>query len=98
MNIEKNEYIENLEKRIEKLEDILEHLFVQEGKEINMAHCPIGDITLGANCNITLNSCPVGAVVSDIDDAEDRLDELECRLDGLLCNLDNAENRINSNL
>ena len=96
MNIEKNEYIESLEKRIERLENIIEHLVVQDGKEINMTHCPIGDITLGANCNITLNSCPVGAVVSDIEDAEDRLDDLECRLDELLDNLDNVESSINS--
>lgn len=94
MNIEKDEYIQGLEKRIEKLENILEHLFVQQCKEISMKNCPIGDLKLGDNCNITLQTCSVGAMITDIEDAEARLDELECRLDEVVANLEEAETRL----
>lgn len=95
MNMEKDEYIQGLEKRIEKLENILEHLCVQQCKEISMTNCPIGDIKLGDNCNITLNACAVGAMIPDIDDAENRLDEVENRLDEVMADLDDVENRLN---
>ena len=96
MNIEKDEYIQSLENRIEKLENILEHLCLQQCKEMSMANCAIGDIILGDNCNITLNACSVGAMLPDIDDAEDRLDEVESRLDDVMAHLDDVETLMDS--
>ena len=94
MNIEKDEYIQSLEKRIEKLEDLLEHMCIQQCKEISLSNCPIGDIKLGDNCNITLQTCSVGAMIPDIDEAENRIDDLESKLDELLTDLDEAECRL----
>lgn len=86
MDIEKEEYIKNLEERIEKLEKIFDHL-CNQCKEITLTKCSLGDIKLGNDCNITLNSCPVGGVISDIEGAESRADDLECRIDDIECRI-----------
>ena len=87
MNIDKEEYIKSLEERIEKLEKLFEHLCIDQCKEIALTKCSLGDIKLGDNCNITLKNCPVGGVISDIEDAESRADELECSVDDLECRI-----------
>lgn len=94
MNIEENEYIQSLEKRIEKLENLLEHMCIRQCKEISLSNCPIGDIELGDNCNINLQTCSVGTMIPDIDEAENRIEDLESRLDAVLTDLDEAECRL----
>ncbi|MCI8379567.1 MAG: hypothetical protein HFH72_13815 [Lachnospiraceae bacterium] len=93
MDIDKEEYIKSLEERIEKLEKLFEHLYINQCKEIALTKCSLGDIKLGDNCNITLNSCPVGGVIPDIEDAESRVDELECRIEDILADIDEAGTR-----
>ena len=96
MNIDKEEYIKSLEERIEKLEKLFEHLCINQCKEITLTKCPLGDIKLGDNCNITLNSCPVGGVISDIEDAESRVDDLEGRIEDILVDIDETETRLDT--
>ena len=90
MNIDKEEYIKSLEERIEKLEKLFEHLCIAQCKEITLTRCSLGDIKLGDNCNITLKNCPVGGVISDIEDAESRVDDLENRIEDILNDIDEA--------
>ena len=90
MNIDKEEYIKSLEERIEKLEKLFEHLCIDQCKEIAFTKCSLGDIKLGDNCNITLKNCPVGGVISDIEDAESRVDDLENRIEDILNDIDEA--------
>lgn len=40
--------------------------------------------------NITLKNCPVGGVISDIEDAESRIDDLENRIEDILNDIDEA--------
>ena len=54
----------------------------------------MGDIKLGDNCNITLKNCPVGGVISDIEDAESRADDLESRIEDILADIDEAGTRL----
>ena len=89
MNIDKEEYIKSLEERIEKLEKLFEHLCIDQCKEITLTRCSFGD-----NCNITMNSCPVGDVISDIEDAESRADDLESRIEDILADIDEAGTRL----
>ncbi|MDE7312372.1 MAG: hypothetical protein K2N87_12255 [Eubacterium sp.] len=96
MNIDKEEYIKSLEERIEKLEKLFEHLCINQCKEITLTKCSLGDIKLGDNCKITLNSCPVGSVKPDIEDAESRVDDLESRIEDLLFDIDEAETRLDT--
>lgn len=63
MNIDKEEYMKSLEERIEKLEKLIEHFCMNQCKEIILTDCSLGNIKLGDNCNITLNSCPVGVLM-----------------------------------
>ena len=56
----------------------------------------MGDIKLGDNCNITLNSCPVGGVISDIEGAESRVDDLENRIEDILNDIDEAGIRLDT--
>lgn len=77
MNTERDEYIQSLEKRIEKLENLLKHLCIHQCKEISLTDCSLGEIKLADNCNITLNDCTVGGVIPDVEDAERRVDDLE---------------------
>ena len=94
MNIDKEEYIKSLEERIEKPEKLFEHLCIDQCKEITLTRCSLGDIKLGDNCNITMNSCPVGDVISDIEDAESRADDLESRIEDILADIDEAGTRL----
>lgn len=87
MNIGREESMNNLEKRIEKLEKLFEHLWIDQCKEITLTKCSLGDVKLGDNCNITLKNCPVGDVISDIEDEESRVDDLECSVDDLECRI-----------
>ena len=96
MNIDKKEYIKSLEERIEKLEKLFEHLCIDQCKEITLTRCSLGDIKLGDNCNITLNSCPVGGVLSDIEDAENRVSHLENRIEDIMNDIDEAETRLDT--
>ena len=96
MNIDKEEYTKSLEERIEKLEKLFEHFCMNQCKEIILTDCSLGDIKLGDNCNITLNSCPVGDMISDIEDAENRVDDLESRTEDILADIDEAEARLYS--
>ena len=91
---EKEEYILNLEQRVEKLEKLLEHLCIEQCKEISFNDCPIGDLTLGDNCKVTLQTCSVGAMFSDVEDAENRVNDLESRIDDIMTDLDVAESRL----
>lgn len=91
MDIDQEEYIKSLEERVEKLEKLFEHFCMNQCKEITITNCPLGDIRLGDHCNITLNECPVGGVVSDIEDAESRVDDLENRVEDILADIDQAE-------
>lgn len=56
----------------------------------------MGDIKLGDNCNITLKNCPVGGVISDIEDAESRVDDLENRIEDILNDIDEAGIRLDT--
>lgn len=94
MNIDKEEYIKSLEERIEKLEKLFERLCIDQCKEITFTRCSLGDIKLGDNCNITLKNCPVGGVISDIEDAESRADDLESRIEDILADIDEAGTRL----
>ena len=94
MNIDREEYIKSLEERIENLEKIFEHLCMDQFKEIALTKCSLGDIKLGDNCNITLKNCPVGGVISDIEDAESRADDLESRIEDILADIDEAGTRL----
>lgn len=86
------EYIEQLEKRIEKLEQFISHIRIDEGKDIIFENCPIGDMTVGGGCNLSFERCSVGGVISDdIDDAEDRIDELEDRLQNIISKVEDME-------
>lgn len=96
MNTERDEYIQSLEKRIEKLENLLEHLCIHQCKEISLTDCSLGEIKLVNNCNITLNDCAVGGVIPDVEDAECRIDDLEGRLEDILADIDEAETRLDS--
>ncbi len=96
MNIDKEEYIKSLEERIEKLEKLFEHLCIDQCKEITLTRCSLGDIKLGDNCNITLNSCPVGGMISDIEDAENRVDDLENRIEDIMNDINEAETRLDT--
>ncbi len=96
MNIGKEEYIKSLEERIEKLEKLFEHLCIDQYKEITLTRCSLGDIKLGDNCNITLSSCPVGSVISDIEDAENRVDDLGNRIEDIRNEIDDAETRLDT--
>ncbi len=96
MNIGKEEYIKSLEERIEKLEKLFEHLCIDQYKEITLTRCSLGDIKLGDNCNITMNSCPVGDVISDIEDAENRVDDLGNRIEDIRNEIDDAETRLDT--
>ena len=94
MTVEKDEYIQSLEKRIEKLENILEHLCIQQCKEISMSNCLIGDFKLGNNCNITMEASSVGSIIpDDIEGAEGRIADLECSLEDVIVLLEDAEAR-----
>ena len=96
MKIDREEYIKSLEERIEKLEKLFEHLCIDQCKEIALTKCSLGDIKLGDNCNITLNSCPVGGVISDIEGAESRVDDLENRIEDILNDIDEAGIRLDT--
>lgn len=96
MNIDRGEYIKSLEERIEKLEKLFEHLCIDQCKEIALTKCSLGDIKLGDNCNITLKNCPVGGVISDIEDAESRVDDLENRIEDILNDIDEAGIRLDT--
>ena len=103
MNIDREEYIKSLEERIEKLEKLFEHLCIDQCKEIAFTKCSLGDIKLGDNCNITLKNCPVGGVISDIEDAENRaadlecsVADLECRIKDILADINEAETRLDT--
>lgn len=96
MNIDKEEYIKSLEERIEKLEKLFEHLCMNQCKEITLTSCPLEVIKFGDNCNITLNNCPVGNVISDIEDAENRVDDLENRIEDIMSDIDDAETRLDT--
>ena len=41
-----------------------------------------------------MNSCPVGDVISDIEDAESRADDLESRIEDILADIDEAGTRL----
>lgn len=96
MNIDKEEYMKSLEERIEKLEKLFEHLCINQCKEITFTNCSLGDIKLGDNCNITANSCSVGGVISDIEDAESRVGDLESRIEDILADIDEAGTRLDT--
>ncbi len=96
MNIDKEEYIKSLEGRIEKLEKLFEHLCINQCKEITLTNCSLGDIKFGDNCNITLNSCAVGGVISDIEEAESRVGDLESRIEDILVDIDEAGTRLDT--
>ena len=96
MNIDREEYIKSLEERIEKLEKLFEYLCIDQCKEITLTRCSLGDIKLGDNCNITLKNCPVGGVISDIEDAESRVDDLENRMEDILNDIDEVGIRLDT--
>ena len=92
--MENRKYFE-LEERIKILEEKLNSISFSEAKEIKMQGCPIGDIQVGNDCQLTLDSCPIGALMDrNIDDAESRLDELESRLDDINSGIDDAEMKL----
>ena len=90
-----NEQIQNLTERIQFLEQKLASISLNEAKEVTFNSCPIGDITVGADCKLDFHNSSFGAVIdADGDDAEDRVDDLECRLDEINARIDEAESRL----
>lgn len=81
MTENRDEYIAQLEKRIEKLEALVMHMFVDDCKTLHVENCQVQNLTIGDNCTNTFNNCPVGSITSDLEDAEDSIDDLEGRLE-----------------
>ena len=43
-----------------------------------------------------VNSCPVGGVISDIEDAENRVDDLENRIEDIMNDIDETKTRLDT--
>lgn len=92
-----NNQIQNLIERIEALENQLSKISFNEAKEVTITNCPIGDITVGNDCNLNFQNCPTGMVIdTDIEDADSRIDELESRLDDVNLRIDETELKLNT--
>ena len=85
------EYIESLEARIKRLEDILENINLPQANTVTFQTSPLASVTVGESCNLSFENCSIGGVMNDIEYAEERIEELEDRIEDALGRLDDIE-------
>lgn len=89
-----NEYVKQLEERVQKLEKLFDDIIIGEGNNIVFQDCHLGDITIGEGCNLSFNDCSIGSCIeADIDDAECRIDDLEDRLQDIISQIEDLEDQ-----
>ena len=71
------DYIEQLEKRIEKLEAFMKSIVIGEYKDVHFHNSPIGAVSVGEGCSLAFHQGSIGGIIQDIDDAENLIDELD---------------------
>ena len=90
--------LELLKKRVEELESLVKALLNGDDRAINLTGVPIGSVTLGNGCQVTMNNCPTGTVFhgdhDSLEEAETRLDELTVQAEELGALIDDLETRL----